>query len=386
MKTSDIIRLNKERILEQWISRVKEQVPEAKEHGYVALRNDMPDLLDDIANNVEAHRSEQDTHESYDHGRLRAAFKNYSLAHVVREYRVMMEVLLTTIDREGSVSISDRDLIIYEVTKAIEEASEVFFQNRQDESEKKKKAAELLVAQLREEGALRDDFIGTVTHDLRNPLANTISLVELLKSRIDGDATNHKLLDAIRTSTNRADTLIRNLLDVNLITSGSSLPISIQQYDLMSIVEASTKAFRESYQVNVKTISDFSTLLGFFDPEMIRRALDNLISNAIKYGDGAVSVTCQQPDEGTARVLVRNEGNPIPINQQDKIFSRHYRATHHASQQGWGIGLSLVQGIIVAHGGSISLVSSEKEGTVFTIQLPIHERTDESPSFANAAE
>lgn len=373
MKTSDIVRQNKEKILSQWISRVKAQVPEAKVHGYVALRNDVPDLLEDIANNVEARRSEQDTHESYDHGRLRAAFKNYSLAHVIREYRVLMEVLLETIDEAGNVSVSDRDQIIHAVTQAIEEASEVFFRHRQEESERKKKAAEELAEQLREEGELRDDFIGTVTHDLRNPLANTISLVELLKSRLENDTTNYKLLDAIRTSATRADALIRNLLDVNLIKSGAALPVSIRACDILELVNASADTFQESYRMKVKVLSEYERILGFCDPEMIRRALDNLISNAIKYGEEEVIVTCQKPKADTVAILVHNQGNPIPEDQQLKVFSRHYRAHNQASQQGWGIGLSLVQGIAQAHGGSVSLTSSTDEGTIFTIQFPIRE-------------
>ena len=378
MKTSDIIRRNKEDILEQWIARVKEQVPESKEHGYVALRNDVPDLLNDIADNTDPERMEQDTHESYDHGRLRATFENYSLAHVIREYRILMEVLLEVVDEQGNVSPSDRDKIIYEVTQAIEEASEVFFQDRQDKSERGKAEAEKLVAQLQEEGKLRDDFIGTVTHDLRNPLANTISLVELLKSRISPDPTNLKLLDAISTSASRADALIRNLLDVNLIKSGASLPVSIREGDILEIVRSSVDDFRENHQAAIQIVSDERTLSGFCDPGMIRRALDNLISNAIKYGEegkGEVTVRCRKEDDNTVTLSVHNRGTVIPEDQQAKIFSRHYRVQHQSVQQGWGIGLALVQGIAQAHGGLVSLTSSKNEGTTFAITIPIHQRS-----------
>ena len=375
MKTSDIIRRRKEDILAQWMAHVKQQLPEAQGRRTVALRDDLPDLLDDIADRVELGH-DYNTHESFDHGKIRASFDNYSLAHVVREYRILMEVVLQMIDAEGDVSISDRDKIIYEITQAIEEASEVFFQDRQDKSEQGKEAAEKLVTQLQEEGKLRDDFIGTVTHDLRNPLANTISLVELLKSRVDGDATNHKLLDAIRTSANRADALIRNLLDVNLIKSGASLPIVIRACDIMEIVDASVGAFQENYPAKIQVVREQGELPGFCDPEMIRRALDNLISNAIKYGEekGEVGVRCQKAADGAVSLSVHNRGNPIPKDQQAKIFSRHYRVPHQSSQQGWGIGLALVQGIAQAHEGSVSLHSSAVEGTTFTISFPIHER------------
>ncbi len=85
----------------------------------------------------------------------------------------------------GLVSISDRDKVIFLITRAIEEAAEVFYQTRQEESEQAKEQAEQLAARLEEEGQLRDNFIGSVTHDLRNPMANTLSLVDMLRTTTD---------------------------------------------------------------------------------------------------------------------------------------------------------------------------------------------------------
>ena len=372
MSTSKIIRQYKEDILQQWLAEVKQQLPEANEQDYVALRNDIPDLLEDIAHNVDA-TQDQDTHESFDHGRIRATFENYSLAHVIREYRILLKVVLQFIDSKGNVSTSDRDEIIYEVTKAIEEASEVFFRLRQEKSEKGQQEAEALVLQLQEEGQLRDDFIGTVTHDLRNPLANTISLVELLQSRLDGDPTCYRLLDAVRTSTQRADTLIQNLLDVHLIRSGAELPIIIEQCDIRGLLQASVEGFQH-YQGDIQVTID-DPLVGFCDGHALRRASDNLISNAIKYGDGRITVFGQlDKDDTSLNLSVHNQGNPIPEDQHSKIFTRYYRTERKQSQQGWGIGLSLVKGIAEAHGGKLMLNSSEEDGTTFTMRIPIHER------------
>lgn len=374
MKTSEIILHYKETILHQWISRVKEQVPEAREQGYTALRNNVPDLLEDIAANINTGQAQQDTHESFDHGRLRAAFDNYSLAHVIREYRVLMDVVLETIDAEGTASISDRDQVIKAITQAIEYASEVFFQDRQEEIKVKKEAAEAQAAQLQEESQLRDDFIGMVTHDLRNPLANIASLAGLLNERLDDDPTHRRMLDAIQTSANGADGLIRNLLDVNLIRLGRSLPVTIRQDNLPEVIHASVTTFQGNRQREVRVATQDCTSVGYFDREALRRGLDNLISNAIKYGEGDVTVRCQKTDDTTVNLSVHNFGNPIPADQQTKIFSRYYRMEDQQSQQGWGIGLSLVKEIAQAHGGTVALSSSEAEGTTFTINIPIHER------------
>ena len=264
MSTSKIIRQYKEDILQQWLAEVKQQIPEASKQDYVALRNDVPDLLEDIIYDLDDRQPDQDTHESFDHGRIRAAFEDYSLAHVIREYRILLKVILQSVDTHGSVAIAERDKIIYEVTQAIEEASEVFFRLRQEKTQKGQKEAEELVERLQAEGQLRDDFIGTVTHDLRNPLANTISLVELLQSRLDGDPTSHRLLDAVRTSTKRADTLIQNLLDVDFIRSGAELPIIIQRCDISALVRASVEGFRH-LQADIQVVMVDGPLMGFCD-------------------------------------------------------------------------------------------------------------------------
>ncbi len=101
MKTSDILRNNKEHILQYWMKQVKEDVPKAKQQNATALRDDLPDLIDDIAVSVDTDQPEQKTHDSFDHGRLRATFENYTLSDVVREYRVLMQVLLDVVDEQG---------------------------------------------------------------------------------------------------------------------------------------------------------------------------------------------------------------------------------------------------------------------------------------------
>ena len=213
-----------------------------------------------------------------------------------------------------------------------------------------------------------------VTHDLRNPLANITSLAELLKTKLEDDPAHTKVLDAMRTSARRADGLIRNLLDVYLIRSGKGFPVTIQEDDLLDVIKASVAAFQGHQPREVHMINQDCVSVGFFDREALRRGLVNLISNAIKYGEGDVTVRCYKTNDGTVNVSVHNFGNPIPADQQVKIFSRYYRMEDQAPQQGWGIGLSLVQGIAQAHGGTVTLRSSAAEGTTFTVNIPVHER------------
>ena len=372
MKVSDIIRQHKEQILQEWIASIKKEVPEAKKHDLVALQNDVPDLLDDIAADLDAQQVDQDTHDDIEHGKLRADFDNYSLSHVIREYRLLLRTILSVIDEHSPIQLEERDKIIFLITLAIEQAAEVFFQTRQQEEKGAKEEAQAQTQALQQEGQLRDTFIETVTHDIRNPLSNITALVNLLQEKLSDNPSLHRPLEAIHTSVDRADTLIRNLLDVNLIELGGQLPIKPRQCDLMEMVRASVSFFQAQYQGTLQLVAPEPTLVGDFDDQMLRRALDNLIKNAIKYGesDGPIVITCQR--SGQAIVLsVHNDGNPIAQDQLDKIFTRYYRASEQQRSQGWGIGLSLVRGIAQAHDGAVTATSDAQQGTTFTLRLPV---------------
>lgn len=371
MKVFDIIRQNKDKILKQWLKAVKQQISVAQGQTTPALRNDVPDLLEEMITILDEDTPKECLHESVDHGRLRAAMQGYTLSHVVREYRLLLQVVFDTIDPVCPIEPLDRNKIITTVISAVEHAAQAFFEMRQEKEVKAKQQAEATVKELQEEGQLRDDFIGTVTHDLRNPLANTLMLLELLKSHLASEPLYGKHLNAIHQSIHQADTLIRNLLDVNLIKSGGQLPIHRQPCDITEEVRESVAAFTSQYAGEISIKCDHPSLEGNYDCKALRRALDNLIQNAIKYGDqqSVITVGCRHMND-YIELSVHNDGPPIPIDQQAKIFSRYYQAEDNVHKQGWGIGLSLVKGIAEAHGGKVDLVSSTTEGTSFSIKIP----------------
>ena len=183
-------------------------------------------------------------------------------------------------------------------------------------------------------------------------------------------------MDAIQTSMEQADTLIRNLLDANLVKAGATLPIAIERGDIMPTVRAAVEGFDESRGRSIQLTDAPLSLTVGCDAKALRRALDNLISNAIKYGTGDVSVSVASSEDQTVSFSVHNWGNPISEEQQSEVFSRYYRAAGQRAPSGWGIGLSLVKGIAEAHGGEVTLSSSETEGTTFTIGIPAYLSTN----------
>ena len=372
MKLYELLRQHKDEILDQWMNTVRDQIAGAEHLETLALQNDMPDLLDDIVASLDESTPQTITHESIDHGRIRATVENYTLSQVIREYCLLLKVVLSFADERTQVLPKERDTIIYGVTTSIEQASEAFFQLRKEEDLNAKQAAEALVEELRREGELREDFIGTLTHDLRNPLANTFSLVELMRDRMPQEPLFNKLINAMQHSLTQADTLIRNLLDANLIKSGGALPIHREYCDLMPEVRDSVESFSTEHKGGIVLDCSEPSIMGEYDCSYMRRALDNLIKNAIKYGlpQGTITVSCEPNDHGYTMLSVHNEGNPIPKDKQSLIFSRNYRIEEKRGNQGWGLGLALVKGVAEAHGGSVEVQSQPDDGTTFTLKIP----------------
>lgn len=195
-------------------------------------------------------------------------------------------------------------------------------------------------------------------------------VVQLLENDKD-TPEDQKFIKIIKQSTDKAEKLISDLLDVNLIDSGAKLPLDINHCDILAGVSGSVESYQLKYgteRIQLKTpLQEFSVKA---DCEAIIRAVDNLIDNAIKYGDDdkPVVVECKKKDSSVI-INVLNYGNPIHLKDQANIFSRFYRISN-SKNKGWGIGLSLVKGIAEAHGGKVSVDSTTTGGTIFSIAIP----------------
>jgi signal transduction histidine kinase len=104
----------------------------------------------------------------------------------------------------------------------------------------------------------------------------------------------------------------------------------------------------------------------------MRRVIENLVTNALKYGaaDQPITISLDKTPDGV-RLTVHNEGNPIPSERQAELFTL-FRRLEPMKNEGWGLGLVLVKGIIEAHGGKVYIESSKERGTSFVLELPQH--------------
>ena len=209
-------------------------------------------------------------------------------------------------------------------------------------------------------------LIGVLSHDLRGPLSVVVIAGELLH-RTSSDERVEKIAARIAASTKRMTRLIEQLLDFATARLGR-LPIRPQSSNLRDLCEAAAAEFlHERPRLYWEVSGDPS---GTWDPDRLHQVLANLIGNAMQHGDAEhpVMVRVEGQHDASVRIQVENTGT-IPLELRDTIFSPFVSSPD--STRGTGLGLYIVEQIVKAHGGSVS-VRCDDGKTVFDIMLPRH--------------
>lgn len=232
------------------------------------------------------------------------------------------------------------------------------------------------VGELDAERDLRERFVSILAHDLRGPLSAAKLSAQLLIENPSLLDVRRDLAVKIDRNIDRTDRMIRDLLDANRIRAGERLPLRIDECDLggvaLDVFEELVAAVGDRFSVEAE-----DKVRGFWSSDELRRALWNLATNAVKYGapDRPITLKVRRTAHGAA-ASVHNWGTPISADDQTGLF-RPFSRTHAAQlggQKGWGLGLTLVQGCAAAHGGHVVVESNEKDGTTFTLELPLDAR------------
>ncbi len=229
------------------------------------------------------------------------------------------------------------------------------------------------VSELQCEREIRERFVTTLTHDLRNPLAAAKLNAQMI-------ARDHPDLKPVVTLANRicgnlarADRMVRDLLDANRLKAGSSFPLRIGNHCLNDIAQSCIDGLGVIHGDRFRLEAP-AQIRGRWCRSSLKRIFENLCGNAAKYGKPGtpVLVSLLTLDEDKVNISVHNHGNPIPREEQPGLFQPYHRtkSAQIGHQRGWGLGLALVRGIAEAHGGSVTLDYSDGEGTRFSVQLP----------------
>lgn len=226
---------------------------------------------------------------------------------------------------------------------------------------------------LKRERELRERFVFTLTHDLRSPLTGARISAELLAKHSQDPEVLKKLSSRIIRSVDRIDYMVQSLLDANRIRAGEKLPLNLTEFDLIELVRDTLGDLSEIHG-NRFTFQEHCSVRGRWDKLGLRRVVENLVNNAIKYGDPLrpVSISVFEESADSAVLSVQNFGNPISKRDQATLFDQFRRSSEAESgtQKGWGLGLTLVRGIIEAHGGTVTVESNVRKGTTFRALIP----------------
>lgn len=229
------------------------------------------------------------------------------------------------------------------------------------------------VKNLEKERDLREQFVSILTHDLRTPLTAAKMTAQLIARRPEKIEKNQILADKLVGSIDRMDQMIKDLLDANRIRAGESLAMAMSPCDMRAIVSETLKELSSSYGDRFMLETDRVPVGGYWNAEGVRRMLENLVSNAVKYGVPDQLITVRiKPIHDSLQIIVHNFGNPILPEDLPFLFQPFHRTSSAQSgeKKGWGLGLTLVRGVAEAHGGSVKVVSNESEGTSFIVELP----------------
>lgn len=219
----------------------------------------------------------------------------------------------------------------------------------------------------------RDEYVGLISHDLRNPLNSLMLSAELARRSMNkrGLGEEEAYLETVLASARRMNTLVSDLLETTRLEAGQVV-LAKQRVDLGEWAERAAPRIvghDACGRLVVRTRGGPFAVLA--DVGRLDRVLENLLSNALKYsGDAPVTVSVRRRGE-QAVVCVSDEGVGLPADDLPKVFQRFYRASTHGHVEGTGLGLYNARLLVEAHGGSIWAESELGRGSRFHFALPL---------------
>ncbi|HOV98099.1 MAG TPA: ATP-binding protein [Bacteroidota bacterium] len=230
---------------------------------------------------------------------------------------------------------------------------------------------------------MKSEMMNVIVHEMRSPVGSIVGFAELLSH--DEDVTpeeRREFLQYILQGGNHLLALINRFLDISRLESRSveypKAPTDIVALvqSVIEMLEPQLRGKNLTVEVEIRGAIPYATVV----PDLIREAVMNLVTNAIKYGDQNRSILVQLSFENGAIIFsITDHGYGIPLEAQEKLFTKFYRVRSNkkgTEEVGTGLGLAYVKEIVTYHGGTISLESNSEIGCKFTISLPVESDHD----------
>lgn len=347
-------------IIDAWMNEVRAAVPQAKELAPPIAENTLPAYFDTLAALLTPGHSARLLTDlgalASEHGGERARMTSYDATAVIHEMQIFRNVLFRELAHHGVLlDEGQRATLFAHIDATIRESANAF-----------------TVVQ----AALREQFVAAMAHDLRTPLSTAQMAAEMI-NHTSQDPNARRFADKIVASTQRIDGMTRELLDRIAFCKTGKVTLQIDRVDLAALVRDVVQSAEAFHPITLAI--DAQPLEGWWCGEAIRRAVENLVNNAIKYGDreAPIQVTVSTTAE-RVQLMVHNQGPPIAPEDSESIFQLYRRAGKQGlaegNGEGWGVGLPYVRRVAEAHGGSVMMSSSLEEGTAFVIDIPLDAR------------
>jgi signal transduction histidine kinase len=220
----------------------------------------------------------------------------------------------------------------------------------------------------------REDIMGFVAHELRNPLANIILCNDIMTDALQKNETQvmNDMLEKTKKNVTRLQKMITELYEATVVNSGHlKLQISVFHFGQM-IKEAvgTIESLQPAYRIVIDGDTEFTVEA---DRLRLMQVVTNLLSNAIKYSNGNADVLLTvSRDETSAKVAVQDKGIGIAKEMLPFLFERFFRVQKTRNIEGIGLGLYLCQQIVIAHNGKIWAESNEGQGSTFYFTIPLN--------------
>jgi len=230
---------------------------------------------------------------------------------------------------------------------------------------------------------LREDLTSMIYHDLRSPLSNVVSSLDVLEATLpmDEDEEIKSLFDIATRSTQRIQRLTKSLLDINRLESGQPIteqePVQPHQLAKSAYHALITQANNKEQNITISVPEEMPPI--YADRDMIERVLINILQNAIKFTPPQGDIELGAEVSGDqARFWVKDSGPGIDPKQKDRLFEKYTRLETAEQVQGLGLGLAFCRMAVEGHGGQISAENHREGGSIFSFTIPIAAEIEET--------
>ena len=378
MQLSQFIRDNHESILAEWEAFARTLLPASGGMSKAGLRDHAKEILDAVVRDMESLQSVSETsvkaqgHKAAGRlgalGELHALLRidsGFTLSQVVAEYRALRASVFRLCAKSRLDPVG-----VLRFNESIDEA-----------------LAEAVDRYAEKTSRYRDQLIGIVSHDLRNPLGGILLGATALSRAEVLDDKSARIASRIQNSARRMVRIVGDLLDLTRGRLGGEIPIVRAPADVGAICENVISELEGGHPNAVIRYEAEGDLRGEWDGDRLAQVFSNLVGNALQHGDTTRPISVQARADGEhVIVVVHNEGPAIAAGARASVFEPMARGQEAGrTSTGLGLGLYIAKELVTAHGGQIDVASAEPHGTTFTVRLP-RRAGAKAPARAEASE